>query len=139
MMPRSDLNIKNSRRNPPGRSDAIVFVVMLLLAAVCSGAGVPSGGKEALSSEPGSGQQTFEGIVTDTHCAAKHSTSINLSAGNCTIQCVRMGQRFSLVDGEASYILSGDLQALKPFAGQRVKISGTLRDNDLTFTSIVPD
>jgi hypothetical protein len=124
--------------NTAGRFDVIVFSFVLLLAVVCSGAGVAVG-NDSPSSRPSSSQQTFEGIVTDTRCAAKHSSTIGLSAGSCTIQCVRMGERFSLVDGDTNYTLDGDLQVLKPIAGQRVKISGTLQGNDLTFTAVTPE
>lgn len=130
--------MKTLRENTAGRFDVIVFAMVLSIAAVCSGAGVAS---EPESSSPRgtSAQQTFAGIVTDTRCSAKHSSAIGLSAANCTIQCIRMGERFSLVDGDTSYTLDGDLQALKRVAGQRVQVSGTLDGKDLTFTSIIPD
>jgi hypothetical protein len=122
----------------PGRFDGIVLASALLIAAVCSGAGT-AGGRESISPNKSADQQIFEGMVTDTRCGAKHSSAIGLNAGDCTIQCVRLGEHFSLVEGETSYILDGDVQALKRVAGQRVKISGTLQGNEIAYTSVTPD
>lgn len=133
------LKMTLSKDHPAGRLDVIVFAMVLLVAVVCSGTGVVGAHESPSSQQQTGGGQSFEGIVTDSHCAAKHSTEIALSAANCTIQCVRMGERFSLVDGEANYTLEGDLQLLKRVAGQRVKVSGTLQGNVLAFSSVNPD
>ena len=130
--------MKSETANTGSRFDVIVFALALMLAAVCGGTGVV-GAHEPLASVPTPAAQVFEGIVSDTRCVGRHSTEIGLNAGTCTIQCVRMGERFSLVNGETSYNLDGDFQLLKPFAGQRVKISGTLQGKDLTFSSVDPD
>ena len=84
------------------------------------------------SAEP----QSYQGVVTDTHCGAKHSVEIGRTATDCTILCVRRGEQFSLVDGNAAYVLEGDLQALKLVAGQRVKILGKLNGNKISITAI---
>jgi hypothetical protein len=80
--------------------------------------------------------ETYEGIVTDTHCQAKHSAKAGLSAGDCTRACVHGGEHFALVDGDKAYTLEGESDALKRVAGERVKIAGTLNGNTITVASV---
>jgi hypothetical protein len=127
-----------SRSYPRGRIDVLVFGLTLILAAVCSGAGV-SATREAFATPPSASDQVYQGVVTDTRCGAKHSTEIGLTASDCTIQCIRMGEQFALVDGDTRYILDGDSQILKRVAGQRVKISGSLTANRLEVKSVTPN
>jgi len=117
---------------------AIACVTALVIAALGSVAErapeVPASGQSGPSSPIP--QQTYEGIITDTHCGAKHSAAIGKTAADCTILCVRAGEQFVLVDGDTTYILDGDLAALKRVAGQRVKISGTLSGGKISVTAI---
>jgi uncharacterized low-complexity protein len=84
--------------------------------------------------------QTFNGIVTDTRCGAKHSAKVGLSAADCTRACVHAGEHFALVDGEKAYTLTGDSAALKRLAGARVKVAGTLTGNIIAVVSVAePD
>jgi hypothetical protein len=80
--------------------------------------------------------ETFSGIVTDTHCGAKHSAKVGLSAADCTRACVHAGEHFALVDGEKAYTLAGDPAALKRVAGDRVKVAGTLNGNTIAVFSV---
>ena len=80
----------------------------------------------------------YEGIVTDTHCGAKHSAAVGLSAADCTRTCVHSGESFALVDGEKTYRLKGGEAALKRVAGERVKLTGTLTDNTISVGSVSP-
>ena len=80
--------------------------------------------------------QTYEGVITDTHCGAKHSAAIGATATDCTIRCVRAGEQFVLVDSETIYLLEGDLGALKRVAGQRVRIVGTLNGKTISVTAV---
>lgn len=80
--------------------------------------------------------ETFNGIVTDTRCGAKHSAKVGLSAADCTRACVHAGEHFALVDGEKSYILVGEPLALKRVAGDRVKVAGTLNGNTIAVASV---
>ena len=83
-------------------------------------------------------RENYEGIVTDTHCGAKHSAAVGLSAADCTRACVHSGESFALVDGEKTYRLKGDEAALKRVAGERVKLAGTLTDNTISVGSVSP-
>lgn len=87
----------------------------------------------AQSSEP---PKTYEGVVTDTHCSAKHSAPLAESAGDCTRVCVHAGEKFALVDGDRVYVLEGEEAALKRAAGERVKVTGTLNGNILSVASV---
>jgi hypothetical protein len=80
--------------------------------------------------------ETFNGIVTDTRCGAKHSSKVGLSAADCTRACVHAGEHFALVDGEKAYTLEGDPAALKHLAGDRVKVAGTLNGNTIAVISV---
>jgi hypothetical protein len=80
--------------------------------------------------------QGYEGVITDTHCNAKHSAAIGMTASDCTRVCVHGGEHFALVDGETVYTLEGEPAALKQVAGQRVKIVGTLMSNKISVASV---
>ena len=81
--------------------------------------------------------QTYDGVITDTHCEAKHSAPLAESAAECTRVCVHSGERFALVDGDKLYVLEGEPVALKRAAGERVRIAGTLNGNTISVTSVV--
>jgi hypothetical protein len=112
---------------------ALAFVIAVL-GAVAGAAAAESG----QASPPSAIRlQTYEGMITDTRCGAKHSAVIGKTAADCTVMCVRGGQQFILVDGETIYLLEGDLVVLKRVAGQRARISGTLNGKKISVTSIV--
>ena len=114
---------------------AIGCALALLTAVTAAAAlGVP----EILQSGPSPAipSQTYEGVITDTHCGAKHSAAIGATATDCTIRCVRAGEQFVLVDSETIYLLDGDLGALKRVAGQRVRIVGTLNGKTISVTAV---
>jgi hypothetical protein len=81
-------------------------------------------------------QKSFDGMITDTRCGAKHSTAIGKTAADCTLVCIHGGEQFALVDGETVYALEGETLQLKRVAGQRVRIIGALKGNKLSVTSI---
>jgi hypothetical protein len=81
-------------------------------------------------------QKSYDGMITDTRCAAKHSAAIGKTAAECTLVCVHGGEQFALVDGETVYSLEGETVQLKRVAGQRVRIIGALKGKKLSVTSI---
>jgi len=123
----------------------IACAVALLFAVLGAAAG-------AAAEEPESGQvggapsgapstvpvrlQSFEGVLTDTQCGAKHSAAMGKAPADCTRACVHGGEQFALVDGDALYVIEGDLPMLKGAAGQRVRISGTLNGKKISATSV---
>jgi hypothetical protein len=120
---------------------ALASVIACFLALVIASLGAVAG---AAAEEPESGQsmpsstaRAYEGVITDTRCGAKHSAAIGRTAADCTLGCVRGGEHFVLVDGDATYLLEGDATALKRVAGQRVRILGTLNGRKISVTSII--
>lgn len=97
--------------------------------------GLPASGQARDASSPR--QQTHEGMVTCSRCGAKHSADLGKTAGGCVRQCVQSGASFSLVDGETTYMLDGDLQVLQKVAGQRARVMGPLRGNTIKVSSVV--
>jgi uncharacterized low-complexity protein len=97
-----------------------------------SGSGDPSGSPQ----EQAAATQTYEGVVTDTHCGAKHTPAIPESAGDCTRACVHSGEHFALVNGDKLYVLEGENQLLNHAAGERVTITGTLNGNIISVSSV---
>jgi hypothetical protein len=106
--------------------------------------GTPAATTRAANAQSEAGQpqsssvpsQLYEGVVTDTHCGAKHSAAVGLSAADCTRACIHSSERFALVDGDKMYVLEGEAAALKRVAGQRAKISGTLTGNTIAVASV---
>jgi hypothetical protein len=91
------------------------------------------------ASEPSAGrglQGTYEGMVTDSRCGAKHQSSIGKTATDCTRACVHAGSQFALVDGDNTYLLEGHPTELKQAAGLRSTITGTLRGNTISVFSV---
>jgi hypothetical protein len=80
--------------------------------------------------------QTYDGVVTDTKCGAKHMPALHESAADCTRACVHAGEKFSLVDGDKVYTLEGEPEMLKRAAGERVTIAGTLNGNTISVASV---
>jgi hypothetical protein len=117
----------------------VSFVLMMLIATLGlmpgADAAKPAGGwAQSSSAMP---TQRYEGVITDTHCGAKHSAAIGMAAADCTRVCVHGGEQFALVDGDSVYVLEGDLDALKRVAGQRVRIVGTVNGNTISVSSVV--
>lgn len=114
-----------------------VIAVVAMTATLSTGAISSETPSAASQSDSNAQAQSYQGVVTDTHCYAKHSASLAANAGDCTIRCVRAGEQFALVDGESTYLLEGDPVILKQSAGRRVKVVGTLNERRISVTSIV--
>jgi hypothetical protein len=71
------------------------------------------------------GQQTFTGVITDSMCGQDHTAMKVTPVSKCVQECVKHGSKYALFDGKAVYALS-DQKTPEQFAGQKVKIKGTL-------------
>lgn len=71
------------------------------------------------------GQQTFTGVITDSMCGQDHAMMKVTPDSKCVQECVKHGSKYALSDGKTAYVLS-DQKAPEQFAGQKVKITGTL-------------
>ena len=83
-------------------------------------------------------QQTYEGMVTCSHCGARHNAFLGRTASDCSRVCVHGGATFALVDGDRTRQLDGDLAAISKYAGQRARVVGALRAQTIQVSSIAP-
>jgi hypothetical protein len=81
---------------------------------------------------------TWTGFITDTHCGTK-SQSANNKASNlhCIELCVQKGSRYGLLSGDKVYVLEPQTEAAK-YAAESVKVTGTITDDTIRETSILP-
>ena len=80
----------------------------------------------ALSAAPG--KQTFTGTITDNLCAKAGHSQMRMGPtdAECTIACIGAhGATYVLYNGKDVYTLS-DQQMPEKFAGQKVRVVGTL-------------
>ena len=80
-------------------------------------------------------RKTLDGTISDTMCGVKHSMG-NMSAAECTLKCVEMGSKYALVVGTDVYELEGKANELKAFAGQKVKLTGTVDGKKIQVESL---
>jgi hypothetical protein len=91
---------------------------------------------QILASQTAATVQTYDGVITDTKCGARHTPAAAGSAADCTRTCVHAGESFALVDGDKIYVLQGEPELLKHEAGQRVTIGGTLNGTTISVASV---
>ena len=70
-------------------------------------------------------EQTFTGVITDSMCGKDHAMMKVTPDSKCVLECVKGGSKYALFDGKNTYVLS-DQKTPEQFAGQRVRIGGTL-------------
>ena len=79
-------------------------------------------------------KQTFTGAISDSMCGPSHM--MPGSAKDCTLKCVENGSKFVLVDPNGKVYQLSDQTKPRAFAGQNVKITGTLSGDTITVSSI---
>ena len=82
----------------------------------------------AISLSAAPAKQSFTGVITDDMCAKGDHSQMQMGPtdADCTRACVDVhGAQYVLYDGKAAYMLS-DQKAPEKFAGQKVRITGTL-------------
>lgn len=76
--------------------------------------------------QKGAKEQTFVGKIGDSQCGLKHRMGMG-SDKECTLKCVQMGSKFILADQANKVVYQlDDQKTAEPFAGQMVKVTGTL-------------
>jgi Protein of unknown function (DUF5818) len=86
----------------------------------------------ALSAAPP--KQTFTGTVTDSMCSKADHSQMQMGPTDaaCTMACINVhGAAYVLYDGKDVYTLS-DQRTPEKFAGQRVRVIGTLDTKTMT-------
>jgi hypothetical protein len=84
--------------------------------------------------------QTWTGRISDSMCGVKHEPQEGnpMTPKECTLATVKGGSRFVFVLDEKVYAIANQDHAdLVTFAGDPVKLTGRMKDNVITVTSIV--
>ncbi len=132
----------------------IVFCTLLVAGSALAFAMVIAGASVALASHqnaqsaevqnvestpaaPSSGK-TFSGMITDSHCGARHMRSTSQNSTDCARACVRKGATYVLVDGTRRYTLIGDESAVAQFAGERANVTGTRQGDTIIDDAAAP-
>jgi len=79
---------------------------------------------------------TFVGILSDSHCLAKHNMDSDKTSAACARSCVRDGAKYVIVAGNKVYTLDGNERDLSLLAGQKAKITGPLEGNVIKVSSV---
>ena len=105
----------------------IVYAVFLLLVAGLTSIGTAT-----------AATKTFVGNISDSMCGLKHMMP-GQSDKDCTLACVKAGSKYILADvaNGKVYQLS-DQKKPEEFAGQKVKVTGTLKGDMISVTAIEP-
>ena len=89
----------------------------------------------------------FTGEIMDSQCAGMGGHEMMMKdenakdAKDCTVKCIQDGGKYGLYDSKTKSVYTLDDQAkAKEFAGQNVKVSGTLekKSNTIHVTGISP-
>jgi hypothetical protein len=130
--------------------------VLLALAAALAFAMIVAGASVALASHqspglvaqasppvvPGPSEEmtgsTFSGVISDSHCGARHVRYSDASSAECARKCVRNGSNYVLIDGNQRYVLTGAKGIIDKFAGERVTVTGVRQGSTIAVTSAVP-
>jgi hypothetical protein len=78
---------------------------------------------------------TFVGLVSCSACGAKHKMT-DKSAEECARTCIREGSSYVLVAADTTFRLQGHANELGTLAGQKAKITGTLRGNTIKVDAV---
>jgi hypothetical protein len=111
------------------------------LATVTAGTALALAQGQELQPIPGAqlqtaGARTFSGVISDSHCAARHETGLNENAHGCTRMCVARQAKYALVDADSVYTLEGASDALAKYAGERVSLTGVLDGQTIMVTQV---
>jgi hypothetical protein len=83
------------------------------------------------------GTNTFVGVISDSTCGPRHKM-LDKSAEECARACQRAGAKYVLVAGEKTYVLHGRTNDIAYLAGQKAKITGSLRGNTIAVSAAAP-
>lgn len=81
---------------------------------------------------------TFSGMITDSHCGARHMRNSNQTPAECARACYRKGASYILVDGNRRYTLIGGENSLDKLVGQRAHVVGNQQGDTIIVDSAAP-
>jgi hypothetical protein len=82
------------------------------------------------------GSKSWTGVVSDSHCGAKHSTASAAAAG-CVAKCVDGGAEYVLVSGGKVYKVDNQGE-FEEYAGKSVKVTGIMDEGHIRVESVEP-
>jgi len=78
--------------------------------------------------------QTWTGKISDSMCGASHGSN---PAPQCTAACIKKGAKYVVVVGDKVYnVANQDAAGLAKYAGQDVKVTGTMDGDTITVAKI---
>lgn len=86
-------------------------------------------------------EQTWTGRITDSMCGANHNamTGGKMSDRDCTLACVKSGQKFALAsNGHVYTIANQNFTGLRQDAGEQVTVMGEPGSDSQSITIIQP-
>ena len=105
---------------------------------VCLGAGLLLAVSLAAPGVAKAATQTFVGNISDAMCGQKHMMP-GKSDKECTLECVKEGSKFVLADlAHGKVYQLSDQKKPEEYAGQKVKVTGTLKGDTINVTAIEP-
>jgi hypothetical protein len=81
---------------------------------------------------------SYSGLITDSHCGARHQRHSKLTPEDCARACIRNGATYVLVNGQHRYNLSGNEESLNKLLGTRATVTGTLEGETISVSSVGP-
>jgi hypothetical protein len=119
------------------RSFGLAMILMLVMTQtpilVASGSTNPSTG----------GVQTFTGEITESLCPKTHDDmmkemkNMRMDKLTCERTCIQMGAKYTLYDAATQQVYRlNDPQKVEPFAGKKVRITGSLKKNTIAIQDI---
>jgi hypothetical protein len=100
----------------------------LMLTAAMLAASVAAAQQSPTKAKIKSGKRTIVGYIGDSQCGLKHPMEMG-DDKTCTLKCVESGGQFILADRDNGIVYKLDKagqQKARQFAGQKVKVTGTL-------------
>jgi len=89
------------------------------------------------SAKASKSQKTFTGEISDSMCGMKHM--MEGGPKECALKCVDGGSKFVLADAVHNQVYQlTDQDKAKPYAGDKVKVTGTLKGDTIEVSSIQP-
>ncbi|MBI1941119.1 MAG: hypothetical protein HYS33_06395 [Acidobacteria bacterium] len=80
------------------------------------------------------GSKSWTGVVSDSHCGAKHAAASDAAAG-CVAKCDGGGAAYVLVSDGKVYKLDNQ-EGFKEFAGKSVKVTGVMDGDSIRVESV---
>jgi hypothetical protein len=85
----------------------------------------------------GADKAAFMGVVSDSHCGAKHSTASDEAAA-CVAKCAAGGATYVLATSDGKIYQLDNQDKFKEYAGKSVKVKGTATGDSIAVESVEP-